>query len=94
MGKDVDQHNFWGYHPSPEMSQEGQALTAFSAKVLINGVKNSLTPEQGIPEIKALAADTKESKKLFKAVSENGEKLYKRILAESIIGQQKQPRQN
>ncbi len=94
MGKGVDQHNFWGYHPSPEMNREGQALTALSAKVLVNGVKNSLTPEQGIPEVKALAADTEESRKLFNAVSENGEKVYNRILAESIIGRRNQSRQN
>ena len=55
MGKDMDQHNFWGFHPSPEMSREGQALATLAAKVLINGV---MTASEPIPSIENLAADT------------------------------------
>lgn len=84
MGKEFDQHNFWGYHPSSEMTREGQALIALSAKVLVGGVKNALSNNSNIPEIEHLAADTEESKKLFKTICDNGREIYAQITAESI----------
>lgn len=84
MGKEFDQHNFWGYHPSSEMTREGQALIALSAKMLVGGVKNALSNNSNIPEIEHLAADTEESKKLFKTICDNGREIYAQITAESI----------
>ena len=81
MGKDMDQHNFWGFHPSPEMSREGQALATLAAKVLINGV---MTASEPIPSIENLAADTAESRQLFQAMEANGREIYRQITAESI----------
>ncbi len=82
MGKDMDQHNFWGFTSSSQMSREGQALTALAAKVLINGV---MTASEPIPEVENLAADTEESRRLFLTMKDNGQKVYKQIVAESII---------
>lgn len=81
MGKDMDQHNFWGFHPSPEMSREGQALATLAAKVLINGV---MTASEPIPSIENLAADTAESRRLFRVMETNGREIYRQITAESV----------
>lgn len=80
MGKGVDQHNFWGFHPTPEMSREGQALTRLAAKVVVNGI---LTASEPVPAIENLAADTEESKRLFQTMEANGREIYRQITDES-----------
>lgn len=79
MGSAYEQHNFWGCHPLPEMSREGQALTALSAKILINGLRNALEASPRLPSVEQLAATDAASRELFDQMTKNGKEVYKQI---------------
>lgn len=84
MGKESDEHNFWGFHGNDTIDRQGQALILMEQKVLVNGIKNSLEPDKKIPEIRDLAADDTASRKLFDRAVENGRSLYNRMYAISM----------
>lgn len=84
MGKGNDEHNFWGFHYNDTIDKQGQALILMEQKVLVNGIKNSLEPEQGIPEVRDLATDDKNSRQLFDKAVSNGRALYNKMYAISM----------
>ena len=84
MGRGEDEHNFWGFKHKESMDKQGQALLLFERKVLLNGVKNSLTPEKGIPTVRELAVDDQVSADLFAKAEENGKHLYNKMYALSM----------
>lgn len=84
MGAENDEHNFWGFHYNDTIDKQGQALILLESKVLVNGVKNSLTPERGIPETGDLAADDDDSRRLLERAESNGRELYNKMYAVSM----------
>ncbi len=84
MGPKCEQHNFWGYSPSEDMSKEGKSLVLMAAKILVNGVKNSLKPGGRLTEVENLLVENETEKSIFAKISENGQKIYKAIIADTI----------
>nr|QIM10707.1 hypothetical protein PlAlph_5990 [uncultured Alphaproteobacteria bacterium] len=84
MGEKNDEHNFWGFHYNDTIDKQGQALILLERKLLINGIKNSLEPDKGIPAIKELIADDENSRQLFDRAEANGKALYNKMYAISM----------
>lgn len=84
MGKESDEHNFWGFHGNDTIDKQGQALILMEQKVLLNGIKNSLSPQPEMPPVADLAADDNASRKLFEQSLVNGRNLYDKMYVLSM----------
>lgn len=80
MGKDVDEHNFFGYLPGNKgFSKEGLTIMALSGNAIVNGVKNSLSGEP-LPSVKDLVCgQDKKYQKLFDKLKDNGAKMWQKM---------------
>ena len=85
MGKECEQHNHWGFRPTEEMNKEGKTLVLMAAKMLISGVKNSLEEGGRLQKTQDLLVEDENGARVFAKISENGQKIYKQIVADSII---------
>lgn len=81
MGKETDEHNFWGFHDKNSTDEQGRELISLERNVLINGIKNALQPYKGIPDTGSLAVDDEASRLLFEQAEKNGNKLYDKMYA-------------
>lgn len=82
-GENCDQHCFNCFLLPDGLSDEGKAITLLSAKLLINGVKNSLAEAPRLPSVRDLAAGSAESAELFETAFINGKQLYQKIMRRS-----------
>ena len=84
LGKDVEQHNFFGYDTEISgLSKEGQVLVGISGNVLANGVKSSLEGSD-LPRIRELACGGNVAvERLFERLVQNGMEVYGQIVADS-----------
>ena len=85
MGKECEQHNYWGFHPTDEMNKEGKTLVLMAAKMLVSSVKNSLEEGGRLQNVQNLLVEDENGARVFAKISENGQKVYKQIVADSII---------
>lgn len=86
MGEGVEEHNFIGYELNQKgLSNEGKAILAFSGKAITNGLKKSINKEL-LTDTQTLICDEDDNyKRIFNATAENGKKIYKKILSQSIL---------
>ena len=67
------------------LSNEGKAILAFSGKAITNGLKKSINKEL-LTDTQTLICDEDDNyKRIFNATAENGKKIYKKILSQSIL---------
>ena len=78
MGKNCDEHNYWGLSIADKTSKEAQAMILFERKALINGLKNALNGSE-IPDTRDLVADDENSRYLLQIAEHNGDALYGKI---------------
>lgn len=82
-GENCDQHCFNRFLLPDGLSDEGKAITLLSAKLLINGIKNSLADTPRLSSVRDLAAASRESTELFETACINGKQLYQKIMRRS-----------
>ncbi|MBP3546540.1 MAG: hypothetical protein J6K16_05350 [Alphaproteobacteria bacterium] len=83
MGEGADEHNYWGLQTNSAMSEDGANLIKTEARVLVNGVEGALS-RRPIEDVSFLAATDEKSEKLMEQMTENGEKLYRKMCAISM----------
>ena len=86
MGEGVEEHNFIGYELNQKgLSNEGKAILAFSGKAITNGLKKSINKELLTDTQTLICGEDDNYKRIFNATAENGKKIYKKILSQSIL---------